>query len=214
MVGAEPVASERRGDVSRGLPVRLEGFDLTVALQRLNNDQDLFVRLLYCFMADFTDWESSFAAAMQARDASVAVRLAHTLKGTAANVGAVRVQAAAAALEAALRQGEMSPDGLLADCQVALRAALMALREILPDVEERLVPAAAEAGSVLDAIAEAEVLLRGHRLPPDALLQRLRAGLAGTRAEAIFASLQAQTDDFDFKSALASLAEIQETLNS
>ncbi|MBF0214244.1 MAG: Hpt domain-containing protein, partial [Magnetococcales bacterium] len=47
------------------------------------------------------DFAALFAAARQEADLSAAARCAHTLKGTAGNIGARRVQAAAGVLEAA-----------------------------------------------------------------------------------------------------------------
>ncbi len=145
-----------------------------------------------------------------------AVRLAHTLKGTAANVGATRVRETAAALEMALKEGAAPErvEAQLADCLDAVQAAQAALQAALPAPP----PAAANASIIVDLVAARaelavlEPLLRGQRLVTTARLQPLRESLGGHPAAALCDTLVAQVNAFDFRQALATLAQLQENL--
>ncbi|MBF0261426.1 MAG: response regulator, partial [Magnetococcales bacterium] len=83
-----------------GLPI-LPGIEVKAGLATTMNNEKLYTRLLIKFHDSQGDFAALFAAARQEADPSAAARCAHTLKGTAGNIGARRVQAAAGALEAA-----------------------------------------------------------------------------------------------------------------
>ncbi|MBF0164421.1 MAG: response regulator [Magnetococcales bacterium] len=82
------------------LPI-LPGIEVKAGLATTMNNEKLYTRLLIKFRDSQGDFAALFAAARREADPSAAARCAHTLKGTAGNIGARRVQAAAGALEAA-----------------------------------------------------------------------------------------------------------------
>ena len=196
--------------------LEIAGFDLAATRQRLGDDPELLVSILRRFQQDLTDWPAQFDRAQVAAEPKEAVRLAHTLKGTAANVGATRVRETAAALEAALKEGAAPErvEARLADCLDAVQAAQAALQAALPAPP----PAAANAVTPVDLaaaradLAVLEPLLRGQRLVTTARLQPLRESLGGHPAAALCDTLVAQVDAFDFRQALATLALLQEKL--
>ncbi|WP_211354068.1 hybrid sensor histidine kinase/response regulator [Thiohalocapsa marina] len=84
--------------------LQLAGFDLDATRARLGDDPDLLHMILRSFQQDIADWPAAFNAACEGDEPKVALRLVHTLKGAAANVGATDVNRAAIALEAALAE--------------------------------------------------------------------------------------------------------------
>ncbi|MEO5347826.1 MAG: ATP-binding protein [Magnetococcus sp. YQC-9] len=82
----------------------LPGIEIKAGLATTMNNEKLYLRLLNKFRDSQGDFAALFAAARQEADPSAAARCAHTLKGTAGNIGARRVQAAAGALEAACNE--------------------------------------------------------------------------------------------------------------
>ncbi|MFC4527143.1 response regulator [Dyella halodurans] len=85
-------------------PMReLPGIDAAGALARCGHNMALYRRLLGMFRNDYADFRQSFQAARRDADASAACRLAHTLRGSAANIGAQAVAEAAATLEQACK---------------------------------------------------------------------------------------------------------------
>ena len=76
-------------------------------------------------------FQLEFRAAVAAQDWQTSERLAHSLKGTAATIGANEVSVAAASLEAAIRAGNYGDvQPLLADVTDKLRAIVDGLAHI------------------------------------------------------------------------------------
>jgi len=83
--------------------------DLATVMGRLGGDGDLFHSMLGWFHKDQSAYAASMQAALAEGDRLAAQRLAHTLKGAADGIGAVRLFQAAERLEQALR---WSPDSV------------------------------------------------------------------------------------------------------
>ncbi|APW44110.1 response regulator [Rhodoferax saidenbachensis] len=86
----------------------LPGVDVRGALQRLRGNQAQYRRLLDRFTQGHAHTVQDIRSAMNRDDFDSAHRLAHTLKGLAANIGADSLVQAAQALENALKQGASS----------------------------------------------------------------------------------------------------------
>ncbi len=83
----------------------LPGVDTAAGLQVAAGDEVLYRRLLDRFRLDGGRFLDRIREALDANDTGTAQRHAHTLKGTAATLGAGELSAAAAALEQGLREG-------------------------------------------------------------------------------------------------------------
>ena len=80
----------------------IEGLDTADGLMRVAGNRRLYLKLLRQFVEQQGQAPARIGEALTAGDATVAERLAHTVKGVAGNLGAGPVQAAAAALEQAI----------------------------------------------------------------------------------------------------------------
>ncbi|MGO4501530.1 MULTISPECIES: response regulator [unclassified Dyella] len=83
----------------------LPGIDQAAGLRTCGDNASLYRRLLHLFLESNAHFEQSFHQARQGDDASVAYRMAHTLRGSAANIGAIDVAAAAGELQHACKEG-------------------------------------------------------------------------------------------------------------
>ncbi len=101
MVAPEPVASAT--PASQPQDGALPGIDMAGALRRLNGNNDLLKRLLGDFVADYRSAGPLLLRLIGEGDHKEAERQAHTLKGVAANLGAVRIQELAMGLEKSLQ---------------------------------------------------------------------------------------------------------------
>ncbi len=88
---------------SIGLP-QVDGLDTADGLARVAGNRTLYLKLLRQFAGEQGLAASQIAAQLQAGERDAAERSVHALRGVAANLGARTVQAAAAQLEAALRE--------------------------------------------------------------------------------------------------------------
>ena len=91
--------------VPAALPVRRE-LDLDLALKRASGDQALLREVLADFVRDFASAGHEISAALAADDLIAGGRLAHTLQGVTANLGANTLSAIAGALQIAARRND------------------------------------------------------------------------------------------------------------
>ena len=105
----EPLPGGIVAPAAPGLPV----FDRAALLERLLGDEDLLKDVLACFRCDLPIQMQSLRAHLGAGQAELALAQVHTIKGAAANVGALAFSAVAAAMETAGRAGRLESLGSL-----------------------------------------------------------------------------------------------------
>ena len=110
---------------------KLAGLNVQEALQRLLGNEELYQKLLQEFALDQETAVTAAQEAMLQENWEVAVRTAHTLKGSAANLGAMALSKAAAQLEMALRAKDASPE-LFQQAQEELQRVLSSIQEAWP----------------------------------------------------------------------------------
>ena len=93
------------GKDETGLPV-LPGIDTAAGLKRVRGKLPLYKDLLERFAAGQAGAEAEIKAALTANEGTTAERLAHTVKGLAATIGADNLSGLAAGVEAAMHRGE------------------------------------------------------------------------------------------------------------
>ncbi len=148
--------------------------------------------------------------ALQASDWSTAERLAHTLKGVAAQIGAYDVRAKAAQLELATQQRHpMAAITLtLAEVTLLLDHLMLAIRQQLPVQAEVVLPAPVQvdAQKLRVICIELAEQLRTDDFSSSATVSRHEAMLASALGER-FGKITAAVENFDFGTALEILQE-------
>lgn len=99
----------------------LEIFDSIGFIQRMLGDKELALEIMSEFLMDMDTQINTIKQESEGGDIAVLVRLAHTIKGASANVGAKQMQKAALRAEQAAARGDRD--------QVAA---------IVPEIEEHL----------------------------------------------------------------------------
>ncbi|MFB9274530.1 response regulator [Cohnella cellulosilytica] len=82
------------------------------ALQRIGGKAHLYVKLLEKFVAQYADFRHRLEQLLESGETNDAIRLSHSLSGSAGHLGAAAIQEAAAALERSLRSDERVPEAL------------------------------------------------------------------------------------------------------
>jgi signal transduction histidine kinase/CheY-like chemotaxis protein len=196
--------------------------DRAGALRRVGGREELLRRLLSRFAAEQADVLRAFREARE-RDPEEAVRLAHTLKGTGANLGLDRLSRAAAALERAARawaaSGEAIPEALPEALGEALEEALAAIRAECgleaplgapaperPEGEEGRKESSPDRG-IPALVAEIDALLDRDWAAAEDRVRLLGERLGGRAAEAYLDLLDA-LEGFDAEGVRTALARI------
>jgi two-component system sensor histidine kinase/response regulator len=177
------------------IPTDIAGLDVATGLKRVRGKRQVFRRLLSDFAAGQAGVPAEITAALQLDDREKALRLAHTLKGVAGTIGAGPVQAAAAAVEAAIRDGKtpdiyplaQTLDALVTQLAARLTAPVRSRPDVLVDAGELL---SRLTGLLAESDPLAEELVDEH-------LETLRAAVPE-----IADRLVALVRNFDFDKAL------------
>ena len=191
----------------------LSGIDVKAGMATCTNKESLYTRMLIKFRDSQGQFAELFAAAKTDADPVAPTRCAHTLKGTAGNVGAKGVQAAAADLEHACREGKPA-----AEIEALLQKALTELEVVMPGLQNVGAGETAAVVSKAAAMPEAELkayfdklkgLLEDSDSEAGDVLAELLVKLAGSPLAKHLKPVAAAIEGFDFDEALDKLTDIK-----
>ncbi len=188
----------------------IPGLDLAQGLRILRGRMERYQQLLRLFVTGHTNDMDNLLAHLRAGDLDTAKRLAHTLKGTAGNMGATHLSAQAAQLEKAISE-PAEPDRLetlAASLGNELKAFAVAVNAAL--APEPVVVAAETPNwpQVREAVAELEALLAED----DSRAGQLLSDTAPLLRQALgkdFARLATPLENFDYPAALEALRALR-----
>jgi len=112
------------------LPANVPGLAIATALNRLNQNTSLYLRLLDVFQRNQSNTAEKMQELLAEENLVEAARLAHTLKGIAGSLGAKGLETASRTAEAQLREGNVVPDSMAA-LEKELKQVLQAVADLL-----------------------------------------------------------------------------------
>ncbi|MDF2176724.1 response regulator [Aliiglaciecola sp. CAU 1673] len=182
----------------------LPGFDLEAAAQRLGGNWTLLRKLLQRFAEDLHNTKETLTSGQA--DAEETIRQLHTLKGSAATIGAMTLADQAAEAEGKLKaEGIWRLESVIA--QLDKTAAVVALLGT-----EKTTSATAPTRPLRDVINEVRTLLRTAQIVDETLKSELVEALQASFKEQA-ALLKEQLDNFQYQEALVQLETILQGLS-
>ena len=124
--GSKLVRAPDRGPAGRDV------FDRAALLDRVGGDEEFLEEVLNVFLADIPGQVAALREGLEKSDTDMVRRRAHSIKGAAANVGALRLQKAAREIEEAAEAGDMSKAASLVE---TVGDGLEEFREVLAEEE-------------------------------------------------------------------------------
>jgi PAS domain S-box-containing protein len=124
------------------LPTGIDGLDISNGLRRVLGKKPLYLSMLRKFIAGQKFVTSKIFKELENNDRDAAIRLAHTLKGVAGNIGATRLQQLAEQLETALKEGRPREE-----VDGRLDLLIEPLEKLIAQLEQQLPQAASDAPS-------------------------------------------------------------------
>jgi HPt (histidine-containing phosphotransfer) domain-containing protein len=194
-----------------GLP-KVDGLDSEAGLKRTRGNQDLYLSLLKQYVIGFSAFGEELTLLLREGSHEEATRLAHSLKGVAANVGSMQVADAAGHLEHALRRGE-APDVAMAQVERELRPVMSGLAEALHIDTTMTTPPmdAAESGADFSEVTlpawvdDLRRLLADGDVAAQQLWSEHGEELKDVLPPRVYAQVRRAVDNFEFDAALAAL---------
>jgi len=113
-------------------PLKIDGVDTDGGLKRLSGKRERYEQLLRKFAVRQAGTVEAMRIALARGDVATAERDAHSLKGSAATLGADHVAEEAGKAEAAIKSGNEINDAL-ESLSRSLHGVVMAIRAALPD---------------------------------------------------------------------------------
>ncbi|HHP7236286.1 MAG TPA: response regulator [Desulfobacterales bacterium] len=216
----QPAVTGKSLDKGEHLPGGLPGIDIGEALEMLSIDESTYLRILNGFLANNQDAAQRLIRYFQDQDMEALQQLAHSLKGSAANIGATGLSRSARALEYACDEAaarKIEPDrlenfvtGVVGALNRVLES-IQALEETSPD------EAAAEvcAGSDLEFV---ELLEQLAEVVDKADPEKINKLMSAVRQQAVrcrlidtltLKSLEDQVNRYDYDQAAETIRTIR-----
>jgi len=201
--GAAAVETSTAGPTGIEIPP-MTGVQVEIGLARLGGNAELYRKLLLSFRHRQAGAVGDIRSARDAGDIETATRLAHTLKGVAANLAVAEVERQARVVEAAFRKGEGPP---LGDLQTALSDAVSALAVLSPveSVVERREVDPGEIRPLLDRLVQ---LVSTDDTESLSVVAELLDAVRGSGHEPAVAEVRERIEEFDFEGAQTRLEAI------
>jgi CheY-like chemotaxis protein len=195
------------------LPDRLEGLEVMKAVKRLGGNGKLYLRLVELFADQMATLPEQIADSLRDRNFSLAGRLAHTLKGAAASLGAVALQEEAEKLEHAIAAGQCDAN-LVAPVHACLTVVLSAAQAInegntLPNGATGTRAASPDGARVRELLKQLDELLRCSCFGALDVFEQLRTLTAPTEISSSLGQLEKYMRVLDFDKALRELDTVR-----
>ena len=202
-----PVVRQAAGEDAVEIP-DLPGIDRAAGLLTCQGRPALYRRMLLKFRDSQAAFDTTFAAALAGSDPTAPERVAHTLKGTAANIGATALARAAGAVEADCRAGRRGAE--LDDGLAHVRNELEAVMTGLRGLDAAAAPPPAAIALPVEELRERIDQLRQRLAESDPAALDLATeldDLLGGHPEhrTVVHRIAEKVNDFDFDDALALL---------
>ena len=208
--------AEREDDSMTELP----GISVAEGLKKVGGNEKFYQKLLLQFLDTNRDSANEIREALEKKDQSLAVRLAHTVKGVAGTLGAGELAQVAGELEKTLKTGEIT--GLSSSIHLFeshLNQVMHSIeksqtgRNEKVDIGERSGRNPIDSAVVHPIIREMFDLMESDLVEALRRLQDLAEHLANSKLGEQFRLLENQMDNFDIPAASHTLKAIAKELN-
>ena len=196
----------------------LPGIDMVAGLATTQGNMRLYCRLLAKFRVGQSGFEASMRQALEQKDMALAILLAHTLKGVAANLGARSVQKTAGLLEiSCARQADMEEIvGLFANVIEELQPVLagLAFLECAPQVSSAITIVSFDLARIQPLLVRIGSKLAEYNSAAAEDFEELQPLFVGTSLEFAMQNVGKKIDEYDFDGALEDLESIKQNLQT
>jgi len=190
---------------------QIAGVNTIDGVNRVAGNSDLYLKLLWQFVSQYTGVATQILAAIDDGDSKQAERIAHTVKGVAGNLGIAGLQAAAQKLEKGIREGQSSVPMLMEQFATTLRVDVNSITQALPASaasQSVIVPYDPERAA--SAVTRLKALLEASDGDSQEAFQVFRQALAAEVDARYLDDLGRSIDNFEFEQAMVKLEEIDQ----
>jgi len=194
--------------------LEIAGIDTQSALKRTGGNRQRYVSLLRKFADSQAGAVGEIRAALKAQDPANARRIAHSLKGASANLGANTLATAAGNAEVAIKtQRDIEP--ALGEMERALFTAVAAIQETLPSAEkvESSLSGNGDPSGALQPLSRLKKLLEADDSEAAEFIVEAQNSFSALLSRTEIETLTRMVGDFDYESALRAVSGIADRLS-
>ena len=204
-------------DEGETLPEQLTGIDINAGLKWVRGNASLFRKLLAEFYIDHGDDISVISDALEQGDNDTAQRLAHTLRGVGATIGANELSLRAKEVESAIKQGELGNiTELIEQLALVMAPVLDGLAALVPTETMDVQTEAAEPLSAEEIHQQLDELAKMlEEMDPDAedKVAEIKSRLGSHADQQLLRQLVQQVGSFEFEEATETLDKMRASLD-
>ena len=189
-------------------------------LQKVGGNEKLYCKLLLQFFDTHRESVNEIREALAQKDQTLAVRLAHTVKGVAGTLGADSLAQVAGELEKELKSEETGePSRILEQFESHLNQVMQSIEKSKTDKKDEIVSGESSGQDFIDntvvgpIIGDLFNLMESDLVEANNRLNDLAGHLADSIFDEQFKMLENQMDIFDIPAALDTLKAIANELN-
>jgi len=192
----------------------IPGIDTQSALKRTGGNRERYELLLRRFADSQVSTVGEIRAALMAKDSATAQRIAHSLKGAAANLGANALASAAGSVELAVKtQSDAEP--VLVEMEHMLFTTVVSIQKTLPSAEK---VSSTQSGNgdpslVLQPLSRLKKLLEADDSEAAEFIVEAQPSLSTVLSRAEIETLTRAVSDFDYEIALRAVSGIADRLS-
>jgi HPt (histidine-containing phosphotransfer) domain-containing protein len=192
----------------------IPGIDVAAGLRRTGGNRRRYETLLRKFAEQQASAGDAIEAAIATGDVATAERVAHSLKGAAATLGAISISESAAKAETAIKNGHGIVDAAHS-LSLSLAAVLVDLRAALPEdiSDDSPAPRSGDPCSAKELLIRLNQLLAADDGEAADFIIDAKPRLAGVLTSTEIRTLSDSVGNFDFEAALKCLSSIASRLS-
>lgn len=215
-LGDENLETVARASCKRNSPPEIvlpeiEGFDVEEAVARLNGNFDLWRKLSIQFCDMFVDSRDELEQYLATDSYQSMAELTHRIKGTGANLGAMTIANAAAAVEAAIKSDQFADVSALIEILSNALRQLPEIKSLLHDAEtvpdRPLNTRSVERAHVIELLEGIKSVLNADYTESENLVNSLSRLCDGSDFAEIAQHIHNCFDDFEYDELLAAVDE-------
>jgi len=212
-VAAAPAVTVQRPPADSA-PLKIPGIDTQSALKRTGGNRQRYESLLRRFADSQASAVGEIRTALTAQDSATAQRIAHSLKGAAANLGANSLASAASSAELAIKT-QTGVESALVQMEQALLASVAVIQKTIPSTEkfESTPRGNGDPAVVLQPLSRLKKLLEADDSEAAEFILQVQSSfssvLRGTEIETLIRAV----GNFDYESALRTVSGIADRLS-
>ncbi|MBF0287658.1 MAG: response regulator [SAR324 cluster bacterium] len=209
-------AAKPAKNIEQPLPETMPGLQIATGLTRVGGNQKTYLDILKMFQKNQRQAIQEVQEALQSQEIEQAIRLAHTLKGVAGNIGAMELHEAAKELESDIKENGINiSETVFSKTQTELEQVISSIEEFFPVPDKNQVQKKAAAAAPVDLtkvtslLEELKDLLEDNDTDALDILEVLQEQLQGTEADSVLKKIEDSINGFQFKEALEQIEDLK-----